>query len=98
MCIRDSYNSNANGIYYFHNTVSLDNPAITYATVRGLNLLGALTNVKFINNILNLTSNATAKHAIFLNNASVALVSNNNDLFVGTTGKIGSFVAVDKAT
>jgi hypothetical protein len=87
--------NNSNGHYtsYFHNTVSADNPAITYATLRGIHFQTASNNVKFINNILSLSSPATTKHAIYLNNTGISLVSNNNDLYVGTTGNIGFYTA-----
>src|SRR5439155_13091910 len=53
---------------------------------------------KFINNIISLSSTATTgKHAVYLSNTSITLVSDNNDLYVGSTGNIG-YYAADKAT
>jgi parallel beta-helix repeat protein len=80
------YNVDANDTYYYNNTVSADNPAISYTTLRGFYLQYNSTNIKFINNIISLTSPATNKHAIYLGGTTPSLISNNNDLYVGTNG------------
>jgi hypothetical protein len=83
------YNSAANGTYYYNNTVSADNASISYGTLRGMYFTSASTNVKFINNVISLSSNATTKHAIYLGSSTITLQSNNNDLYVGSSGNVG---------
>src|SRR5688572_13442973 len=91
------YNTDAHGTYYYHNTVSANNPGITFSHLRAMHFAGAPTNVKFINNVVSLTSSATNKHAIYIGNTGTALVSNGNDLYVSTPGNIGFFQS-DRAT
>ncbi|KAA9331133.1 beta strand repeat-containing protein [Adhaeribacter soli] len=74
------YNSNSDGAFYFHNTVSIDNPANT-GTNRGFWQTGAATNIKFQNNIISINSGTTgAKHAIYFTTSSSTITSNNNVL------------------
>jgi hypothetical protein len=91
------YVSSVGHTHLYHNTISLDNPAVSLSSVRGVYLTGALANVKVINNNVSITSPATTKHAIYLNTVVNSLVSNNNNFFVGTTGNIG-FLTTDKPT
>jgi hypothetical protein len=90
-------NSGASNTHYFYNTVAADNSNITYATFRGMYFGSAATNVKFINNNLSLASNATSKHAIYLGASGIGLVSNNNNLYIGSSGNVG-YYAGDKTT
>jgi hypothetical protein len=92
-----SYNSGGNNTYYFHNTISADMPSVNYSTLRGMYFASASTNVKFQNNSISLSSPATSKHAIYLGSATIALTSNANNLYVGSSGNIGYYSA-DKAT
>ena len=63
-----------------------------FTTLRGIFLQGTtISNLKFINNILSLTNTATNKHGIYLSATTIGLASNNNDLFLGTTGNIGYY-------
>jgi hypothetical protein len=85
------YNQGGNGTYYYYNTVSADNPVVVFSTLRGMYFASAATNVKFINNVISLAGTASTKHAIFLGaTTGISLTSNNNDLYVGSTGNIGA--------
>jgi hypothetical protein len=85
------YNSGGNNTYYYHNTVSADVPSAAYNTVRGMYFTAASTNVKFQNNNISLGGTATTKHAIYLGSATIALVSNYNNLYApnGNVGYLG---------
>ncbi|MBK0401889.1 T9SS type A sorting domain-containing protein [Adhaeribacter sp. BT258] len=91
-------NEGGSGTYYYHNTVSADNPNIIYTTVSGLYIQLAASNLKFINNIVSLTTSSVVSHAIYLNSNAVSLVSNNNDLVVGGSGHIGYYPSVNFTT
>jgi hypothetical protein len=89
-------NQGSNHAYIYNNSISVDNPAYSYTTLRGMHFASASTNVKFINNIVSLSSPATSKHAIYLASTTITLVSNNNDLYA-PNGNVG-FFTTDKAT
>ncbi|MBK0401882.1 T9SS type A sorting domain-containing protein [Adhaeribacter sp. BT258] len=91
------YNSGGSNTYFYNNTISADNPDITYNTLRGIYQGSAFTNVKFINNNVSLTSPATSKHAVYLGSSGISLVSDRNNLYVGSSGNIG-YYGTDKAT
>ncbi len=91
------HNNGGNGTYYYNNSVASD-PAIPYESLRGLFMQNASTNVKFINNIISFPGTATTKHAIYLTAAATPLVSNNNNLFIGTSGNIGFNANASQAT
>jgi hypothetical protein len=85
------------GTYYYHNTVSVDNPAFSYSLLRGMYFAAGSTNVQFINNIISFSSPATTKHGIYLQATPVSLLSNGNDYYMGNAGNIG-FLATNKVT
>ncbi|MFC5269455.1 CARDB domain-containing protein [Adhaeribacter terreus] len=87
------YNSGGNNTWYYHNTISADDPAISYGTLRGMWFNSAVTNVRFLNNNISLTSNATNKYAIYLAASGIALQSNGNNLYIGSSGKTGYYSA-----
>ncbi|KAA9324962.1 CARDB domain-containing protein [Adhaeribacter soli] len=83
------YNSGSDGVYYYHNTISLDNTANT-GTMRGFYQTTAATNIKFINNIVAMnTGTAGVKHAIYFGTNATGIESNNNVLYL-TGGASGS--------
>ncbi|KAA9333614.1 T9SS type A sorting domain-containing protein [Adhaeribacter soli] len=90
------YNTGGNNTYYYHNTVSVDQTRALHPILRGMHFGSSATNVKFINNIISLKSPATAKHAIYLNNPSISVVSNNNNLHA-PNGNVG-YYSSDKTT
>ena len=87
---------------YFHNTVTLDNPAAGTA-VRAYSQYMAV-NATLRNNIFSVTQPATtAAHALYVYQSGTAaptLVSNNNDLYVGTGSNafVGYYGTVSTAT
>jgi hypothetical protein len=91
------YNLSSDGAYYYHNTVDIGFPTQTGA-MRGFYLAGTATNVKLINNVISLANSTSTgtKHAIYFDNATSSITSNNNDLYV-TNGNIGFYSTV-KAT
>jgi hypothetical protein len=90
------YTSGSNAWFYY-NTVSADNSANTYGTLRGFYVAAAVSNVKFLNNNISLSSPATSKHALYIGSATASLISNNNNLYPGTNGNVGYFTT-DQAT
>jgi PKD repeat protein len=82
------YNSSSNGSHYYHNTVSLDDQAVTTTSATyGFYQITAATNVKFFNNIISLTRNPAgtgSKWAIYFSTTTgtIDYQSNNNVLYV----------------
>ncbi len=91
------YNSGGSGAYYYYNSIASD-PAIPYNTLRGFQIQAAASNLKFINNIISLPGTALSKHAIYLPASGLTLESRNNDFFVGNSGNVGHYVAIDHPT
>jgi gliding motility-associated-like protein len=92
------YNSTANNIGYYHNTVSLDNTGNTSTNLsRGFYQTGTATGITFKNNIITITRGGTgAKHAIYFGTAGSSIISNKNDLYVdpsSSTAYVGYFSA-----
>ncbi len=82
-------NTGSDGVYYYNNTINIDNPAST-GVARGFYQTTLATNIKFINNNVVVSNGgvATNQHAIFLNTATSTVESNKNNLYVpnGNTG------------
>lgn len=95
------FNTGSDGVYYFHNTINLDNTANTN-TVRGFYQTTAATNIKFMNNIVAVNAGTTStKHALFFNATTSAITSNNNVLYVNPTATnhhIGAFSTTNFTT
>src|SRR5690606_4512828 len=49
------YNSSSDGVFYYHNTISLDDPDATGGTTRGFYQTTAATGIEFKNNIVTIT-------------------------------------------
>lgn len=77
------YNSGSNNIWYYHNTVSLDNTTAATNLSRGFYQTGTATGIVFKNNIISITRAGTgAKHAIYFGTTGSTITSNRNDLYV----------------
>ncbi len=91
------YNNGGHYTSYLYNTISLDNPAINYSTLRGIWFANTVNNVKIFNNNFSLSSPATSKHIIYLQGTASAITCDRNNLYVGSSGNIG-YYSGDKAT
>ncbi|HET9277525.1 MAG TPA: right-handed parallel beta-helix repeat-containing protein, partial [Flavitalea sp.] len=86
------YNSSANNVHYYHNTVSFDNTTSTSTNLsRGFYQTGTASGIVFKNNIVSITRGGTgARHAIYFATTGSTITSNKNDLYVspatGTSG------------
>jgi gliding motility-associated-like protein len=93
------YNNSSNGVNYYHNTISIDNPGSTsISSVAGLYQTGAANSINFKNNIVTITRGGTgSKHALyFASGASSQITSNWNDFYIdagGTNNFIGFYTA-----
>ena len=92
------YNSGSDGIYYYYNTILLDNAAST-GVARGFYQTTLASNIKLVNNnvVVSTGGTATNQHAIYLNTATTTLESNRNNLFV-PNGNIGYHSTTQYAT
>ena len=82
------YNIGSNNVYYYHNTISIDNAASTAAgATRGFTQTTSAVGIIFKNNIVTIKRGGTGpKHAIYLETAASEVESNKNDLFVSAAG------------
>ncbi|MGZ8544234.1 MAG: beta strand repeat-containing protein, partial [Flavisolibacter sp.] len=95
------YNSGADGHYYYHNTIVLDdNSTLSNDVTKGIYQTTAASNIQFRNNIVYITRGGTGdKMAIHFNTTTSTIISNNNVLFVNATpGFIGGYGTTDFAT
>ncbi|MDA3613325.1 right-handed parallel beta-helix repeat-containing protein [Polluticaenibacter yanchengensis] len=87
--------SSSNGVYIYHNTISLDNIAEGASkNIRGLYIENTgSTNVKFMNNIITMGSvTSVSKIGIHLNAVPADFISNNNNIYLqGPGGGIGNY-------
>ncbi len=85
------HNNSSDSIWYFHNTVQIDNPAATAGGAVGIYATAAASGVKYLNNNINISKGGNGnKHAVFVNTADVTAMINYNNLFIDTTiGKTG---------
>lgn len=91
---------NSDGLWFFHNTISLDTAASTTATTRGFYHSSAAATLNiFWNNIVNVTRGGTAlKHAIYFNSANSTVFSDYNVLYVAGTGAHVGFLTTNRTT
>lgn len=84
------YNVSSGGIYYYHNTISLDNTASSTASTRGFYQTGSATNIQFKNNIITIkrggTAAAATKYGVYLETPASNIASDYNDFFVAGAG------------
>ncbi len=96
------YNSSSNGIFYYHNTVVLDNASSASGTTRGFYQLTTATGIQIRNNIFYITRGGSGnKHGLYFGATGSSIISNNNVIYVNATGGtvgIGSFGTANQAT
>jgi gliding motility-associated-like protein len=77
------YNAGSDNIFYYHNTISLDDQvsATTEAT-RGFYQTTTAAGIEFKNNLITLRRSGTGLvHGLYFNTAASTIVSNNNNIF-----------------
>jgi gliding motility-associated-like protein len=83
------YNNNSDNIWYYYNTISLDNTTSTGLvgeTTRGFYQLTEAAGIEFKNNLISITrGGAGPKHAIYMGTPATQYESNHNNFYV-TTG------------
>jgi hypothetical protein len=90
------YNTGSSNIWYYHNTISIDNTASTATGVSvGFYQTTTATGIQFVNNIITINRGGTgAKHAIYLNTTGSEVLSNNNNLYVNAANaNVGYYTA-----
>ena len=97
------HNLGSDNVYYFHNTISLDDVASTAtgATV-GFQQATAATGILFKNNIITIKrGGAGLKHAVYFGTATSEIESDRNDFYLnagGTANYVGFYNSVNRAT
>ncbi|KJS05297.1 MAG: hypothetical protein VR77_09050, partial [Flavobacteriales bacterium BRH_c54] len=77
------YNSGSDGVYYYHNTVSLDDQNSSGGTTRGFYQTTTASNIEFKNNIITVTRGGTGtKHCIYFGSTTSTITSNNNVFYI----------------
>ncbi|MFL5743061.1 MAG: gliding motility-associated C-terminal domain-containing protein [Niastella sp.] len=94
------YNTGSSNIWYYHNTISIDN---TTSTATGASVgfyhTTTATGIQFVDNIITINRGGTGvKHAIYLNSTSSEVLSNNNDLYVNATNANTGFYTANRTT
>ncbi len=99
------HNNSSDSIWYFHNTVHIDNSQATAGGAVGIYATAAASGVKYLNNNISISKNGNGnKHGVFVNTADVTAIINYNNIYVDTTvGKtgqrnIGTFVTTPYVT
>ena len=97
------YNSGSSGVYYYNNTISLDDTAATAGATRGFYQTTAADNVDFRNNIVTITRGGTGiKHGLYFATTASTIVSNNNAIYLNSAGSgaqyFGDYGGTDYAT
>lgn len=92
--------NNSDGIWCFHNTISLDSTAISSQATRGImHTSGTPTLNIFYNNIVNITRAGTGqKHGIYFSGANATLYSDFNDIYVAGTNAHVGFYGTNRTT
>ena len=81
------YNSSSDNVWYFHNTIALDQTTSTSTAVtRGFYQTTQADGIALINNIITISRGGTgAKHVLYFNTATSDIFSNRNDLYISST-------------
>jgi MAM domain-containing protein meprin/A5/mu/type IX secretion system substrate protein/fibronectin type III domain protein len=80
------YNSSSDGVHYYHNTISLDDPNATGGTTRGFYQITTASNIEFKNNIVSVTRGGTgSKHCIYFGSTTSTITSNNNVFYINAS-------------
>ncbi len=91
------YNVGSNGVNYYHNTISIDNPTSTsISQAAGFYQTTAASNINLRNNIVTITRGGTGtKYGLYFGGgAGSTITSNYNDIFInagGTNNFVGFF-------
>lgn len=85
------YNSNSDGVHYYHNTVVLDDVNATAGTTRGFYQTGTADNIEVKNNIFSIMREGSGvKYCLYFGTSASVIVSDNNVLhMVSTSGTTG---------
>ncbi len=93
------YNSSSNGVWYYYNTVILDNAASTAGTTRAFYQLTLATGIELKNNLLYVTRGGTGvKHVLYFGTATSVFVSDNNLLYINSPAGTNSVAFFDAIT
>lgn len=80
------YNSSSDGVFYYHNTISLNDANATAGLVRGFYQITLASGIEFKNNIIYVTRAGTGtKHCIYYGTATSTIASNNNVFYTPTS-------------
>ena len=75
------YNSGSDGVYYYHNTITLDFPGATSGNTRGFYQTTTASDIEFKNNIISITRGGSGtKYCLYFNSAASSISSDNNVL------------------
>jgi len=94
------YNSSADNVLYYHNTISMDNElsAATGVTV-GFYQTTAAEGIEFKNNLITLTRGGTGKkHAIYRNTATSTIAADYNNYYVNAPNAFTGYSGGDRLT
>lgn len=92
------YNIGSDSIQYYHNTISLEDPATNTQTTRGFYQSGEAHGILFKNNNIVIKRGGTgAKHCIYINTAATTFESNYNNFYNGSTGGTKNFIGYVKS-
>ena len=85
------YNSNSDGVHYYHNTVILDDDNATSGTTRGFYQTGTADNIEIKNNIFSIMREGSGiKYCLYFGASASVITSDHNVLHMastsGTTG------------
>jgi hypothetical protein len=97
------YNLGSDGAYFLHNTVVIDFAGATTGNTRGFWQSGAATNIILRNNNIYVSRGGSGtKYCIHFNTVTSSIISDNNNLYAGTTTgavvNIGGHNGIDYAT
>jgi metal-sulfur cluster biosynthetic enzyme len=93
------YNTTAPYMQAYHNTIVLDDQATTTGAAYGFYQTGSAAGIQFLNNIVYITRAGTGiKRALLFNTATSSIISNNNDLYLSTTGGTNNHLGQWNAT
>lgn len=90
------YNTGSNNVWYYHNTVSIDNATSTATGASvGFYQTTTATGIQFIDNIVTITRGGNgAKHAIYLNTTASEVISDYNNFYAaGANAHVGFYTA-----
>lgn len=94
------YNTASNNVFYYHNTISLDNPLSTSnLPSAGFYQTTLATGIIFKNNLITVNRGGNgAKHAIYLATTTSEVDANNNDYYVTGTNTFTGFFTTNRLT